>query len=161
MLLLLLVLMHPQHARCILLNHVQLEVCAVFQWLVRCSFVGTRQQRRCVRMIAALLSGAASVRGRLLRALRELILVACLEAHVQMVVVWVATEGGAALTLIQYLAHEDAVDTNTTLATEVHDARVRVAPLEEQMLVVLVDEVHLDLVHSLVDTFKHQMVPVR
>ena len=72
-----------------------------------------------------------------------------------MVILWVSRQVRRLLALVKNLADQDTVDSDSTLAPEIHYARVGVTFLEEQVLVEFVYEVYFHGLHSLFDTFKN------
>ena len=91
----------------------------------------------------------------------ESVFEACLEAFAQVIVLRVTAEYRGLLPLIQDFTNQNAIDSNTRLATKVHDAGVGVALLVEEVLVIPIHEVVFNWLHSLFDAFKHQMMPAR
>jgi len=67
----------------------------------------------------------------ILASFRESIFEACLQAFAQVVVPRVTAEHRGLLPLIQHFTNQNAVDSNTRLATKVHNAGVGVALLVE------------------------------
>lgn len=69
-------------------------------------------------------------------------------------------EASVEFRLVYDLADQHAVDSDSALASELHDAGVGIATFEKEMLVVEVDELVLNRFHSLLDAFENQMMPV-
>lgn len=153
LLLLLLVLVHPENTRAVALHDVHFVVGAVLGRLLVLGLLDAH-----AALHAALL--AIHREAHLLTAVREFVFEACFEAVVQMVVLRGLAERRGGLSLVKNLTDKDAVDTNASFSAEIHYARIGVASLEKQMFVVFIHKVDFDWVHSFIDAFEDQMVPI-
>lgn len=97
---------------------------------------------------------------QVLASLGELVPEACHKALVQVVVVDRVENAFVELCLIQHFANQDPVDSDSSLSTKVHDGRVSVALLEEEVLVVIVNELVFNMLHAFFYSLQHQVVPV-
>ena len=76
----------------------------------------------------------------------ELIFETCFEALVQMVVWRIFLKGRELIALVKDLADENTVDTDASLSTEIHYARIGIAFFEKQVMIILVYEVYFNFV---------------
>ena len=137
--------MHPKDPRLILFNYVHFVISAVLRrYLSRLLNTHSTLDTALLRI---------EIRSHVLTSIGKFISKTSFEAFIQMIIWRVPRKGTLTFTLIHDFTDEYTIYSNTSSTTKVHDTRICVAFLEEEMFKVFVYEVTFYLVHSFINAF--------